>query len=377
MEFGQLTASLADASAYPHPVDVVEVRHTHISVVFLAGSFAYKIKKPVDMGFVDYSTLERRRHFCAEEVRLNRRLAPEVYLGVVPVTCRENAIRLEGTGEVVEWAVKMTRLPDDATLRARLGRGELGTGALESLARRLAEFHAGADRGPRIAAGASFDSVARNARENLDQAAPQVGVTLSQPVFDRLRSLSERMLDGLHGLIDDRAAREIPRDTHGDLRLEHVYWFPEREPSSDWVVVDCIEFDDRFRYADPIADIAFLAMELTIQGYGDLARVFTDAYLRAAGDTDGRALLPFFRAYRSMVRGKVRGLKSMDPQVPEPDRAEARDLARAHWLFALTELEDLCHRPGLVLVAGLPGTGKSSLAPRPGRMGGIHGDPLR
>jgi aminoglycoside phosphotransferase family enzyme/predicted kinase len=362
MECRQLIEVLSDPAAYPGPVDVVEVRQTHISVVFLAGSYAYKIKKPVDLGFVDYSTLERRCHFCTKEVRLNLRLAPEVYLGVVPVTRDAGAIRMEGTGEVVEWAVKMTRLPDDATLRAILRRGELGPEVLASLAHRLAEFHAGADRGARIASCASFASVIRNQLENLDQAAPQVGVTLSQPVLDRLRSRSLTTLDALHGLIDDRTARGVPRDTHGDLRLEHVYWFPDRKPSGEWVIVDCVEFDERFRYADPIADISFLAMELAIKGQRRLASAFTDAYLDATGDKDGRSLLPFFMAYRSMVRGKVRGLKSADPQIPEPARAEARDLACAHWLFALSELEAPSQRPGLVLVAGLPGTGKSSLA---------------
>jgi aminoglycoside phosphotransferase family enzyme/predicted kinase len=340
----------------------VEVRQTQISIVFLVDSLAYKIKRPVSTGFVDYSTPERRRHFCEEELRLNRRLAPQVYLAVVPVTSDDGAIRMEGTGHVVEWAVKMKRLPDDTTLGSRLARGELGAETLEALARRLAEFHAGADSGAQIAAGASFDSVARNVSENFDQASPQVGNILSRRVRDRLGLLTDTTLDRLRALIDDRAARGIPRDTHGDLRLDHIYWFPERDPPYNWVIVDCIEFDQRYRYADPIADIAFLAMELIIRGHGDLAKVFTEAYLAASADEEGRLLLPFYLSYRSMVRGKVRGMQSMDPQPSESDRAEALKLARAHWLFALSELELPCHKPGLVLVAGLPGAGKSTLA---------------
>ena len=147
MDLRELIEALSAPSAYPEAVESVDVRQTHISVVFLAGSFAYKVKKPVDLGFIDYGTLERRRHFCEEEVRLNRRLAPEVYLGVVPVTREGGATRMEGTGEVVEWAVKMKRLPDAATLRAHLERGDVGVEALEELACRLARFHDEADSG--------------------------------------------------------------------------------------------------------------------------------------------------------------------------------------------------------------------------------------
>jgi aminoglycoside phosphotransferase family enzyme/predicted kinase len=357
-----LIDALSDPSAYPCSVAAVEVRQTHISVVFLVDSLAYKIKRPVSTGFADYSTPERRRHFCEEELRLNRRLATEVYLAVVPVTSEGGVIRMEGSGQVVEWAVKMKRLPDAATLGSRLERDELGAEALEELARRLAEFHAGADSGPEIAAGASFDSVARNVSDNFDQAAPEMGITLSRPVRDRLAILTNTTLDRLRSLVDDRAARGIPRDTHGDLRLDHIYWFPEREPPSNWVIVDCIEFDQRYRHADPIADIAFLAMELIIRGHGDLATVFAEAYLTAAADEQGRPLIPFYMSYRSMVRGKVRGMQSTDPQLSGPDRAETLQLARAHWLFALGELETANRRPGLVLVAGLPGAGKSTLA---------------
>ena len=362
MEVPQLIEALSAPSAYPQPAETVEVHQTHISIVFLAGSLAYKIKKPVDLGFVSYRTLERRRHFCEEEVRLNRRLAPEIYLGVVAVTRQDGAIRMDGTGEVVEWAVKMKRLPDAATLRAHLERDDVGVEAFEELACRLARFHAAADSGDKVSAGGSFEAIARNARENFEQSAPQVGVTLSKSTLDRLKVRTEAALAHLRSIIEDRALRGIPRDTHGDLRLDHVYWFPERNPPGDWIMVDCIEFDERFRYADPVADVAFLAMELTLLGRDDLAGSFVDAYLRASGDEQGRSLLSFYQAYRAAVRGKVEGMKLAQGEIPKLQRAAAQTRARALWLFALAELEDACGRPCLVLLAGLPGTGKSSLA---------------
>jgi aminoglycoside phosphotransferase family enzyme/predicted kinase len=362
MDLARLIAALSDPFAYAEGVDAVDVHQTHISAVFLAGPLAYKIKKPVALGFIDYSTLERRRHFCEEEVRLNRRLAPDVYLGVVPVTRDGESIRMEGTGEAIEWAVKMRRLPESATLRARISHEEVTAAAMAELARRLARFHDAAGSGPEVAACCHFEAIAANAWENLDQSAAQVGETLSRSTLVRLRDRTEDALERLRDTFESRAARGLPRDTHGDLRLEHAYWFPDRPPPGDWVVVDCIEFDARYRHADPIADIAFLAMELELEGRRDLAGAFVQEYLRAARDPEGGEVLPFYRAYRAAVRGKVEGMKLAEPEIPAAARSAARGRGRALWLHALSELEQPGRRPCLVLLAGLPGTGKSTLA---------------
>ena len=360
-ELRGLIEGLSDPSAYPHSAEPVEVHQTHISVVFLAGEFAYKVKKPVVLGFVDYGTPERRRRFCEQEVRLNRRLAAGVYLGVVPVTRESSSIRMDGTGEIIDWAVKMKRLPESATLRARLGE-RVGADPMRELARRLVQFHASAESGPAVSARCSSVAVARNARENLEETTGQVGTTLSDATRNRLRDRTEAALLSLWSLIDDRARRGMPRDTHGDLRLDHVYWFPERQPPDDWIVVDCIEFDERFRYADPISDIAFLAMELSLEGYPELSGSFVEEYLRSSGDEEGRKLLTFYRSYRAAVRGKVEGMKLDRHEISRSDRDAALTRARALWLFALSELEASTRKPGLVLVAGLPGSGKSTLS---------------
>jgi aminoglycoside phosphotransferase family enzyme/predicted kinase len=364
MELPRLVTALSDAAAYPSSLKVqsVEVRQSHISVVFLAGPYAYKVKKPLALGFLDYGTLERRRHFCEQEVILNRRLAPAVYLGVVPVTSDGTGLRMEGSGTVVEWAVKMARLPDEATLRARLLRGELDMEPLEALARRIAEFHARAEAGPAIADCGRFAIVAENARENFHESTSQVGTTLSRSVFERLQERTESTLAELRPIIERRAARGVPRDGHGDLRLDHVYLLPDQPPPADQAIIDCIEFNERLRYGDPVADIAFPVMDLLRHGRRDLARSFADVYFAATGDDEGRALLTFYTAYRSSVRGKVEGMKLSEPEVSAPERAAALARSRAHWLLALHELEEPQQRPCLVLVGGLPGTGKSILA---------------
>lgn len=362
MKIPTLIESLSRPNAYPHPVDAAEVHQTHISVVFLAGPFAYKIKKPVNLGFVDFSTLEKRRHFCDEEVRLNRRLAPHVYLGVVPIAMADEHPRFDGAGPAIEWAVKMKRLPSDATLEHHLEHGDVTSEHLRALAARLANFHRHAESNERISSFGRFDVVAANARENFAQTATHVDRTVSAAVYERVRELTEAHLAKLHDLIDARAKRGVPRDTHGDLHLDHVYLFPEELPPNDLVIVDCIEFADRFRFADPVADMAFLAMDLSFHGRRDLARIFADAYFEVTGDAEGRRLFAFYTAYRALVRGKVEGIELDEPEVAAAERLQAQERARAHWLLALGELEVPANRPALVLMAGLPGSGKSTLA---------------
>jgi aminoglycoside phosphotransferase family enzyme/predicted kinase len=363
MELTSLIEALSDPAAYPYPVKGVEVRQTHISVVFLAGDFAYKVKKPVNPDFLDFSTLEKRRHFCEEEVRLNRRLAPEVYVCVVPVVqTPTGGAHFEGPGPAIEWGVKMQRLPEAATFRERLQRGEINAELLEALAGRIASFHRTAEASRHISTFGGFEAVARIVLDIFTQAAPQVGTTVSQMVFDSLRSLTKEHLDRLHPLIEERARNGVTRDVHGDLHLDHVYLFPDKTPPADLVIVDCIEFNQRFRYLDPVADMAFAVMDFAFLGRHDLAQVFADAYFRASGDEKGKPLLPLYTAYRATVRGLVDGLKAAEPEVPAAERATALIRARARWLLALGELEEPGRKPCLLLVAGLPGTGKSALA---------------
>lgn len=237
--------------------------------------------------------------------------------------------------------------------------GRLGRRELERLGEHLAAFHARARRGPEVAGYGRFGTVARNARDNLVQSRDQVGVTVEKGVFSRLSDALERTLEEVRDRVEARAARGVPCDTHGDLRLDHVYFL---EGASEPTVVDCIEFNPAFRYADPVADMAFLAMDLQQAGRWEAGRAFADAWFRAAGDDEGRPLLPFYLSYRAAVRGKVQGIKAADEAVPEEARREAARTATGHWLLALDALLPPGERPGLVLVGGLPATGKSTVA---------------
>jgi aminoglycoside phosphotransferase family enzyme/predicted kinase len=372
MELPRLIEAMSDPRSYPEAVETVEVQQTHISAVFLAGSFVYKIKKPVAPGFLDFTTLENRLHFCREEVRLNRRLAPDVYLGVVPIVPSAAGVRVEAEGDAVEWAVKMRRLPEEATLLKFVQSGAAEASMVHGVAQRIAAFHRAAETNERIASFGRFDSVAQNIRDIFKQSSSRIAETVVPAVFERVRSLMEDSLAWLRPVIDGRAVRGIPRDCHGDLHLDHIYCFPGQPPPGDLVIIDCIEFNERFRFIDPVADMAFASMDLVFQGRRDLAHAFADSYFRAAGDEEGRVLLPLYTAYRAAVRGMVDGLMLGEKEVPEAERNAAARRSQAHWLLALSELETPSRRPCLVLVAGLPGTGKSTLAWKLGERAGFE-----
>ncbi len=289
-----LIAELSRPSAFGTDPDDVRVIQTHISVVFIGGDDVYKVKKPVDFGFVNYGTLGGRRAFCEAEVRLNRRLAPDVYLGVVPITVGPTGLQFGGVEEAVEYAVHMRRLDDSDGLRPLLEEGTVGPDEIITLAHFLVGFHSRASHAHSIAAYAEWDVVAENCHDNFDALAPLVGEAISSQVLERLRLQSESALEVLRPLIERRASSGIPCETHGDLRLEHVYW--RRDDDPPFRIVDCIEFSERLRYADPISDLAFLLMDLRRVGFTELATLVAETYLEVAEDPEGAALIPLYTA---------------------------------------------------------------------------------
>jgi aminoglycoside phosphotransferase family enzyme len=353
--------SLSRECAFPVPVDTVTVRQTHISEVFLGGELVYKVKKPVKLPFLDFSTLEQRHFFCHEEVRINRPWAPDVYLGVVPVTREAYGWRFEGSGPVVDWAVKMRRLPESANLRSRLTHGLLEPRDLVRAAQRIAAIHRQACCCVGEQATQAEAEFRRKLRENWEFARGLKPHVIEPQVLRRLESLSDDWLKRHDETLRRRATDGHVRDLHGDLRLEHIFLFPDRLPPNDIVILDGIEFDPGLRRIDVVADIAFAVMELSFAGRRDLANVFADVYFSETHD-DGRELLPLFAAYRSAVRAKVAAILGTEPEIPHPDRDQALARSQAHWLWSLSELERPGRRPALVLVTGLPGTGKSTLA---------------
>lgn len=354
--------SLSRKQAFPVPVERVELRQTHISEVFLGDNVVYKVKKPVKLPFLDFSTVELRHHFCEEEVRVNSPWAPGIYLGVKPVTKDADGYRFEGDGTVEDWAVKMVRLPESVTLRSRLNDGLLTKQDCERVARRIAEIHRTATPVSGENAKKAICAFQSQLNDNWKFAEQLPGSIIEPGVRERIRELSDQWLDRYNHLLQKRAEENSIREVHGDLRLEHVFYFPEISPPGDILILDGIEFDPGLRTIDVVCDLAFMTMELSFLGRRDLAEAFANAYFFESGDSTGRELLPLFAAYRSAVRAKVAAILSDEPEVQESERSKGRTRSQSHWLWCLSELERPQLRPALILMSGLPGTGKSTLA---------------
>jgi aminoglycoside phosphotransferase family enzyme/predicted kinase len=338
---------------YPHGPRLVELKETHISRVFLAGNLVYKIKKPVDFGFLDYSTLRKRAHWCRREVELNRRLAPAVYLGVERITFSGGRYRLGGTGAAAEYAVVMKRLPDSCLLSTRLETGRATLKEIGAVARRTALFHS--EAAPASRRNTSVAILRRNLEENFSQTAPFVGSTVGAGDYEEVLRYNRVFLRDRLPLLRKRIRDGRFRDCHGDLRAEHICI------AREVAIIDCLEFSPRLRQTDVAAEAAFLYMDLLYHGHPHLARHFAESYIRASGDWELRLLLAFYACYRAVVREKVESFRFADPGLPLKYREEARRRAGRYFHLA-RDLARKDGRPRLFLFGGLPGTGKSTAA---------------
>lgn len=315
METAEIVRHLRDLFSQASPAGPLEVRETHASIVFLAAADAYKLKKPVNLGFLDFSTLEKRHAACEAEVALNRRLAPGVYLGMRPVCQLGHILALDGPGEPVDYLVHMRRLPDSASLEARIIARRATSSQVETLADRLASFHLAAERSPRIDAFGLPAAIRANVEENFAQLAGLAGPPLTGQLAEIAR-LARHFLDANDGLFLLRVAGGCIRDGHGDLRAEHVYF----EPGHELAVIDCIEFNERFRYGDVASDIAFLAMDLDRLGRPDLAATFVRRYADATPFAI-HEVLDFYGCYRAVVRAKVALIRASQAEDPAREAA--------------------------------------------------------
>jgi aminoglycoside phosphotransferase family enzyme/predicted kinase len=338
---------------YPHRPQRVRLVQTHISWVFLAGPLVYKVKKPVNFGFVDFSTLARRAGACAAEVALNRRLAPELYLGVAPVHAGADGFSLQPPGRVVEYAVVMRRLAADRLLSTLLARGEATAAQVRRVARRVAAFHAGA--APAAARFRGVGNLRGNLQENFRQTLPFLGRTVASSDYLLVWDYNHDFLERRGFLLGKRVRDGRIRDGHGDLHAEHVCLGRRLE------IYDCVEFSARIRQGDVAADVAFLYMDLLYHREPELARVLMEEYLRSSGDWEVRLLVAFYACYRAVVREKVESFRLADPGVPLPQKKAAARRAARYFRLA-RDLARRDARPRLFLVGGLPGSGKSTVA---------------
>ncbi len=355
MNHSALVSALRKPSFYGRTVGTVDYLQTHISSIFLTGERAYKLKKPVNFGFLDFSTLELRELYCRAELELNRRLAPYVYLGVAPVTRDGTRLQLAGSGELVDWLVVMQQL-DGRLLGSELSeRGELEERHIDQLIELLVPFYGSARTGEGIDHYGTLDAVRYNTEENFSQTEEYVGKLVSRERYDHIRAWTDRFYRERARIFRQRIAEGRIRESHGDLHLGNIFF---EEPP---VIFDCIEFNERFRCGDVAADLAFLAMDLDFRGRSDLSRHLIDGYVNASGDSGLRDMLDFYKCYRAYVRAKVCCFTSVDPHLDDRAKRFQRNLARHHFGLAYHYAEGHA-RPALVVLHGLMGTGKTSVA---------------
>jgi len=354
-----LRDALTDPAVYPHAPDQVSLEQTHISIVAIVPPWVYKIKKPVELGFLDFSTLEKRRQCCKTEVRLNRRLCDQTYEEVVPVVETADGLRVDPQnerGEVVEYAVKMHYLDPIHFLDGMVERGEATAADIDRVADTLCDFYTSRPSTPEVAEAGWIENIRVSTDENFDQTADQAGTALSRPSYKALRYYTDRFYDQNAALFHRRRAGGFIVDGHGDLRLEHVHLTTERV-----CIYDCIEFNKRFRHLDVANDIAFLAMDLDYNGRTDLAKRLVRRVAEALGDPELDQVIDFYKCYRAYVRGKVEGMRAAEEEVPAQERARSRVRAHRYYQWAL-RYAVAGTRPLVIVVFGRSGTGKSTQA---------------
>ncbi len=328
-ELPELVQALLDPKAYPAPPQGVDMVQTQMSFVFLTDNYVYKVKKPVNLGFLDYTTLDKRQFYCQREVKLNRRLCPNVYLGVVPITKVKGDIFIEGQGEAIEYAVKMRRLPQQAMMNVLLAQNEVSPEMVSRVAQKLVEFHHRAETNASISTFGDLDTITQNTEENFIQTEKYIGNTISKEKCQHIKDYTNSFIRKNAPLFHRRIANGRIRDCHGDLHAAHICF------SDGIYIYDCIEFNDRFRYCDVASEVAFLAMDLDHYGRADLSLSFVNAYVTQSQDRELLELLNFYKCYRAYVRGKVESFKLDDPYIS--DEEKIRILAVAQRYFELAE----------------------------------------
>ncbi len=309
MAYPEYIKTLLVRESYPHEVDKVELIQTHISFVLLAGEFVYKFKKDVNFGFLDFSTLKKRKYCCEQELLLNRRLCPEIYLGLLTVNRQADGLILDGDGEAVEYGIKMRRMPEKRMMSRVIERGELDKQDIEAIVSVLVPFYEQAQRNDEIDTFGKADAVAVNVLENFDQVEEFVGGSaLSRQQFIAISSYARSML-AKKELFEKRIRQGKIRDCHGDLYSANICL------ADKVYIYDCIEFNQRFRYCDVVSDVAFLAMDLDFHGLQDLSKFFIDQFSEQSGDENLREMLNFYTCYRAVVRGKINLFTAADSTV--------------------------------------------------------------
>lgn len=358
--FDSIVKSMHLPSFYNHDTTNFQIVETHVSIVFLAGEHVYKMKKPVDFGFLDFMELSSRKIACEQEVVLNERSALGIYYGVLSLISNKKGGYIFSSVEdpqALEYVVHMKRLPGYSMLDQRVINNEISNTMFVKLGRFIGEYHFDSYTNPEITKTGEYEGVAFNIEENFSQVTPYIGTTIDKSQFDLITSYARGFLHEREKLFRTRAREGFVRDVHGDLRLAQISILNDE----DIFILDCIEFNNRMRWIDTAADISFILMDLNAENRPDLVEILYDSYLDKAHDTNVGELIDFYSCYRAFVRGKIESFALDNPELSVIEKADIADNARKYFKLANSYAKNPI-RQDIVLVAGLMGSGKTTLS---------------
>ncbi len=352
---------------YPHPVkEPIQLMQTHVSYVFLTGDYAYKVKKPVNFGFLDFSTLEARQHFCLEEIQMNQQNAPEIYLEVLPITQSDDQFELGGTGQTVEYVLKMREFPQDDLFISMFEQGRLTEAHMEELGRIVAQFHAKAQTNDYIRRFGEVSKVRQAIDENYEQTENYIGGPQTSQQFEQTKQFTDAFFAKKQELFNSRIQNNKIRECHGDLHLRNICLWQDKIQ-----LFDRIEFNEPFRFVDVMYDIAFAVMDLEARGHKELGNAFLNTYIEQTGDWEGLQVLPLYLSRQAYVRAKVTSFLLDDPGVPEDAKKEATATAADYYRLAWQYTQQ--RKGQVILMSGLSGSGKTTVGRHLARrLGAIH-----
>jgi hypothetical protein len=321
----ELIAAMMKPETYDEKVENIRMIQTHISWIFLTGNFVYKIKKPVNFGFADFSTLEKRKFFCEKELELNKRLCKDIYLEVVPITESDSKIKIKGNGKTIDYAVKMKELPQECKMDRLLEKNKIDKKIIEEIAKTIADFHSKAETNEKISKYGSIENIKFILDENFSQTVDFIGKTIDRNQFDFIKQKVEDFISNNTELFEKRIAEGKIRDCHGDLHSANIF------VADKIYIFDCVEFNERYRCSDVILDIAFLTMDLDFHGMQELSNYFVEKYFSFSSDSELFKLLNFYECWRAYVRGKVNSLKLNIPNINKTEKEAIEKLARKYF----------------------------------------------
>ena len=352
---------------YPHPVtEPIQLIQTHISYLLLTGDYVYKVKKPVNLGFLDFSTLSARYHFCQEELRLNHLLAPEIYLEVLPITQEGASLILAGEGEPLEYTLKMRQFPQDSLLSKMLKQGKLTPELMAQLGRMVAQVHLQAKTNDYIRSFGEPSKIKEFIEQNYQQSQKYIGSLQTQQQYEETKQFSDSFFSWQRSLLEQRQQNHWIRECHGDLHLDNIcFWHDKIQ------LFDRIEFNEPFRFVDVMYDVAFLVMDLEAEAHKELANVFLNTYIEQTGDWEGLAILPLYLSRQAYVRAKINSWLWDTPSLTDENKRQAAAKARNYYYLAWQYTRPQSGK--LIMMSGLSGSGKTTVAKHLAQnLGAIH-----